>query len=138
MRYNGFKRENFLVQQKRRVLGFSSPEVRFLVDSSNCSNNKSLTRHIVMMIPYFFDETPPSNSSCISTRHTNANMMVTGLALGLFVLYNTFLWLTTKLRGCTYYCQHLTVAAIWLLRTLSRQYKIQIQIVHLQAWNAWP
>ena len=40
---------------------------------------------------------------------------VTGLALGLFVLYNSFPWLTAELRGCVYYCQHLTVIAVSLV-----------------------
>ena len=44
----------FGVKQKYKVfLAFISPEVRFMVES--CSNNKSLTKSIVMMIPYFFD-----------------------------------------------------------------------------------
>ena len=46
----------FLVKQKcKELLAFTSLEVRFLVDSSSCSNNKSLTNAIVMMVPYFFD-----------------------------------------------------------------------------------
>ena len=39
-------------------LAFTSLEVRFLEDSSSCSNDKSLTNAMVMMIPYFFDQTP--------------------------------------------------------------------------------
>ena len=37
---------------------------------------------------------------------------VTEQALQLFVLYNSFPWLTTELKGCVYYCQHLTVVAV--------------------------
>ena len=44
MRCNGFKCKNFFGQQKcEEFLAFSSLEVRFLVDSSSCNNNKSLT-----------------------------------------------------------------------------------------------
>ena len=58
MRCNGFKHENFLVKQKcKEFLPFTflELEVRFLVDSSSCGNNKSLTNAMVMMVPYFFD-----------------------------------------------------------------------------------
>ena len=101
-------------QKCEEFLAFTSLEVRFLVDSSSCSNNKSFTNAIVMMIPYFFDKTPPSNSSRSNTRHTHtyANTTITGLALGLFVLYNSFLWLIAELSGCVYYCQHQTVVAV--------------------------
>ena len=44
--------------------------------------------------------------------------MVTRLALGLFVLHNSFPWLTVELRGCVYYCQHLTVVAVSLVYVL--------------------
>ena len=60
------------------------------------------------------------------TRNTSINMRiilmtVIGLALGLFMLYcnNSFPWLTSELRGCVYYCQHLTVIAVSLVHTLS-------------------
>ena len=44
-------------------------------------------------------------------------MMVTGLALGMFVLYNSFPWVT-ELGGCVYYlvyCQYPTVIAVLLI-----------------------
>ena len=46
---------NFLLlkQKYKEFLGFTSLEVRFLVDRSSCSNSNSLTNAIV--IPYFFD-----------------------------------------------------------------------------------
>ena len=48
----------FLVKQKcNKFLAFTSQKVRFLVDNSSRSNNKSLTNAIVMMKPYFFDPT---------------------------------------------------------------------------------
>ena len=46
---------------------------------------------------------------------------VTGLVLGLFVLYNSFPWLTAELRGCVYNCQHQTVVAVSLVRTFNIQ-----------------
>ena len=55
--------KNVLVKQKcKEFLTFSSLEVKFLVGSSSCSNNKSLTNAIVV---------PPSNSSRSNTRHTH-------------------------------------------------------------------
>ena len=45
--------KSFMVKQKcKDFLAFQSLEVRFLVDSSSCSNN---TNAIAMMIPHFFD-----------------------------------------------------------------------------------
>ena len=41
-----------------KLLAFTTLEVRFMVDSSSYSNNKSLTNAIVTMIPYFFDIDP--------------------------------------------------------------------------------
>ena len=107
-----------------KFLAFTSLEVRFMVDSSSCSNNKSLTNAIVTMIPYFFDYRPRPRIVAAATRgrRTRKRIIqttVTGLALGLFVLYNSFPWLTAELRGCMYYCQHLTVAAVSLVCTLS-------------------
>ena len=46
---------NLVKQKCKEVLAFTFLEVRFLVDSGGCSNNKRLTNAIVMMIPYFFD-----------------------------------------------------------------------------------
>ena len=40
----------FLIEQKcNEFLAFSSLEVRFLADSSSCSNNKSIANAIAMM-----------------------------------------------------------------------------------------
>ena len=119
MRCNGFKRENFFGQQKcEEFLAFSSLEVRFLVDSSSCNNNKSLTNAKIEHLwnTVFVNQTLPSNRSRRNyTQHTHIRIIlttVTGLALGLFVLYNSFPWLTAELRGCMYYCQHLTVVDV--------------------------
>ena len=63
MHCNGFKHEKSLVKQKcKEFLAFNFLEVRFLVDSSSRSNNKSLTNAIVV---------PPSNSSRSNTQHTH-------------------------------------------------------------------
>ena len=58
-----------LIQKCKEFLAFTSLKVRLLVDSSSCNNNKTLTNAIVMMISYFFDYTPPSNSSHSNTWH---------------------------------------------------------------------
>ena len=63
--------QNFLVEQKCRVPGLHLSRSEFLVDNSSCSNDKSLTNAIVMMVPYFFNQTPPSNSSRSKTWHTH-------------------------------------------------------------------
>ena len=119
----------FLVKQKcKEFLAFTFLEVRFLVDSSSCSNTRSLTNATVMLVPYFFDYRPRPRIVAAAKRgtrmhaHTCTRMRiilttVTGLTLGLFVLYNSFPWLTAELRGCVYYCQHLTVVAVSLVRT---------------------
>ena len=88
-----------------KFLALTSLEVRFMVDSSSCSNNKSLTNAIVTMILYFFDYRPRPRIVAAATcgrrtRKRVIQMAVTGLALGLFVLYNSFPWLTAELRGC--------------------------------------
>ena len=51
-----------------KFLAFTSVEVRFVVDSSSCSNNKSLTSAIVTMIPYFFDYRPRPRIVAAATR----------------------------------------------------------------------
>ena len=118
MRYNGFKRKKFLVKQKcKEFLAFRSEVIG---RQCSCSNNKSLNykRHSDDdTVPYFFDYRvrPRIVAACSNTRHTHTNTTVNGLALGLFVLYNSFPWLTAELRGCVYYCHHLTVVAVSLL-----------------------
>ena len=100
-------------------LAFSPLEVRFLVDSSSCRNNKSLTNTIVMVVPYFFDQTPPSNSSCSNTWHTHMYTNNSDDCHRASTRAVRVVPLTAELRGCVYYCQHLTVVAISLVRTLS-------------------
>ena len=128
MRCNGFKGEKFFGQEKcKEFLAFSSLEVRFLVDSSSCSNNKSLTNakveHLWNTVFLRLDALEYGSRSNYTRRtHTYMRIIlttVTGLELGLFVLYNSFPWLTAELRGCVYYCRHLTVVAVSLARTLS-------------------
>ena len=63
--------KSFLVKQKcKEFLAFTSLEVRFLVDSSSCSKNKSYKRHgddgTIFLRP-----DPPSNSSHSKTWHTH-------------------------------------------------------------------
>ena len=48
-------------------------------------------------------------------------LMFTKLALGLFVFYDSFLLTTAGLRGCTYYCQHLSGLAISPVHTFNIQ-----------------
>ena len=114
MHSNGFKREKFLVKQKcKEFLAFSSLEVRFLVDSSSCSNNKILTNVIVV---------PPSNSSRNNKWHTYANNSNNsrGSTRAARVV-QLFPSVTAELRGCVYclvYCQYLTVITVLLVHTL--------------------
>ena len=54
MHCNGSNANIFGANKCNEFLAFNSLEVRFLVDSSSCSN-KSLIDVIVMMILYFFD-----------------------------------------------------------------------------------
>ena len=102
-----FQKQKFLgVEQK--FLAFTSLEVEFLVDNSSCNNNRSLTNAIVMVVPYFFDYRPCPRVVTAATRSTRTRMQiilmtVTGLVLGLFLLYNSFPWLAAELRGCMYY-----------------------------------
>ena len=50
-----------------------------------------------------------------------------GLALGLFVMYNSFPWLIAELKGCAYYCQNLTVVTVSLVSTLfSRHWCLRV------------
>ena len=50
--------------------------------------------------------------------------IVTKLALGLFMLYNSFPWLTPELRGCTYSWQH-CIAHIYLIQALLMSVRFQ-------------
>ena len=108
MHCNGFKHEKSLVKQKcKEFLAFNFLEVRFLVDSSSCSNNKNLTNAIVV----------PPRIVAAATRSTRTRMKiilmtVTRLALGLFVLYSSFPWVTAELRDCVYHCQYVTVVPV--------------------------
>ena len=118
-----------LGQTDAKFLAFTSLQVRFMVDSSSCSNNKSLTNAIVTMIPYFFDYRPRPRIVAAATRGRRTRKRriiqttVTGLAIGLFVLYNSFPWLTAELRAVAlYYCQYLTVVAASLVRSLSSRH----------------
>ena len=113
----------FWSNRNAEFLAFTFVEVKFLVDNSSCSNNKSPTNTIVVMIPYFFNW-PHPRIAVTATRGTCTRtwlilMMVTRLALELFLVYNSIPWLTAELRGCVYYCQHLIVIAVSLVRTLS-------------------
>ena len=68
--------------------------------------------------------------------------MVTGLVVALFVLYDSFPWLTAPLRGCTNYWQSLTVVAVLLVWTLSSNHclwaseKINTGLVAAEKWAA--
>ena len=128
MRCNDSNAKKFLVKQKcKKFLAFSSrSEVRFLVDSSSCSNNKSYKHQSRTSMGYRISSTEcrPRIVAAATIRGTRTRTRITlttviGLALGLFGLYNYFTLLTAELRGCVYYCQHLTVIAVLLLCTLS-------------------
>ena len=119
--------KKFLVKQKcKKFLAFSSrSEVRFLVDSSSCSNNKSYKHQSRTSMGYCISSTEcrPRIVAAATIRGTRTRTQitlttVTRLALGLFALYNSFTFLTAELRGCVYYCQHLTVVAVSLVHTL--------------------
>ena len=91
---------NTKVKQKcKELLAFTSLEVRFLVDSSSCSN-------ATVRWWYRISSTRPRlRIAAAATRGTRTCMRitlmtVTGLALGLFVLCNSFPWMTVELRGC--------------------------------------
>ena len=54
MHCNGFKHENFWSNRNTEFLAFTFLEVRFLVDSSNCGNNRRLTNATVMVLYFFY------------------------------------------------------------------------------------
>ena len=106
----------FFVKQKCKEFPAFSPllEVKFLVDSNSCSNNKSFTNAIVV---------PPSNSSCCNTRHTHtyANNSDDGQrASARAVCVVQLLSMgDSRTERFVYYCQHLTVVAVSVVRTFN-------------------
>ena len=111
LKFNGFKCENFVGQTEMHGVPGLHIEVRFLVDNSSCSK--------VLQTPKRCNSSTRPRPQIVATATHGTRihmriilMMVTRLALGLFVLYNSFPWLKAELRGCVYYCKHLTVVAV--------------------------
>ena len=112
-----------------KFLAFTSLEVRFMVDSSSYSNNRSLTNAIVTMIPYFFDYRPRPRIVAAVTRgrRTRKRIIQTTVyrassrAVRVVQLFSMADSRTERLR-CTTAMQYLTVVAVSLVRSLSSRH----------------
>ena len=81
-------------------------KVEFLLDPYLATLNNVLTL-CVIHIPYFFEQTPPLNSSSVCSIHKSMQIISDGLiSLELFVLYDSFPWLTAELGGCVSNSHH--------------------------------
>ena len=74
-----------------------------------------------MFMGYRISSVYSSHNNYMRHMHMHANNSDDNhwASLGQFMLYTSFPLLAAELRGCVYYCQHVTVLAVLLVHILS-------------------